>query len=238
MPVWGVRPQVLSLLLTSLWLLILERSERNPKLLWWTLPLTLLWVNLHAGFALGLALSALFLAGELVERVARTLPAKRVAPSVRSAHISPRPTDCATQSQRPADVLLPDRDSAVRCHAELHRRMGLTQFPSCRVLAFPADGAVYVRSSELVSPPGAPAGPAPDTRKPVRGPVFDPHDAVVRFDRGAAHLPAAPRLVHKPIAAVASDAPARRFPQWRDRAGDSCLCRRPNRPCDPATAPG
>jgi hypothetical protein len=69
MPVWGVRPQVLSLLLTSLWLLILERFERNPKVLWCTLPLTLLWVNLHAGFALGLALSALFLAGELVERV-------------------------------------------------------------------------------------------------------------------------------------------------------------------------
>ena len=69
MPVWGVRPQVLSLLLTSLWLLILERSERNPRLLWWTLPLTLLWVNLHAGFALGLALSALFLTGEWIERV-------------------------------------------------------------------------------------------------------------------------------------------------------------------------
>ncbi len=67
MPVWGVRPQVISLLLTSLWLLILERSERNSKLLWWTLPLTLLWVNLHAGFALGLALSALFLIGEGIE---------------------------------------------------------------------------------------------------------------------------------------------------------------------------
>ena len=66
-PVWGVRPQVLSLLLTSLWLLILERSERNPRILWWTLLLTLLWVNLHAGFALGLALSALFLAGEWIE---------------------------------------------------------------------------------------------------------------------------------------------------------------------------
>ena len=74
MPVWGVRPQVLSLLLTSLWLLILERSERNPKLLWWTLPLTLLWVNLHAGFALGLALSALFLAGEWFERVLERSP--------------------------------------------------------------------------------------------------------------------------------------------------------------------
>lgn len=66
-PVWGVRPQVLSFLLTSLWLLILERSGRNPKILWWTLPLMLLWVNLHAGFALGLALLALFLAGDLIE---------------------------------------------------------------------------------------------------------------------------------------------------------------------------
>jgi hypothetical protein len=68
MPVWGVRPQVISLLLTSLWLLLLDRSARNPKILWWTLPLTLLWVNLHAGFALGLVLSALYIFGEWIER--------------------------------------------------------------------------------------------------------------------------------------------------------------------------
>ena len=67
-PLWGVRPQILSLLLTSLWLLILERSERDAKLLWWTVPLTLLWVNLHAGLALGLALSALFLVGQWLEQ--------------------------------------------------------------------------------------------------------------------------------------------------------------------------
>jgi hypothetical protein len=67
-PLWGVRPQMISLLLTSLWLLILERSDKNPKLLWWTLPLTLLWVNLHAGFALGLVLSAVFLLGNVIER--------------------------------------------------------------------------------------------------------------------------------------------------------------------------
>ena len=30
-PIWGVRPQVLSLLLVSLWLVILERSERTPR---------------------------------------------------------------------------------------------------------------------------------------------------------------------------------------------------------------
>ena len=68
-PLWGIRPQILSLLLTSLWLLILERSEKSPSLLWWTLPLTLLWVNLHAGFALGLAILFLFLVGQCVERL-------------------------------------------------------------------------------------------------------------------------------------------------------------------------
>jgi hypothetical protein len=67
-PVWGVRPQVLSLFLTSLWLLILELSERNRKLLFWTVPILLLWVNLHAGFALGIVLLVLFLLGEFLER--------------------------------------------------------------------------------------------------------------------------------------------------------------------------
>jgi hypothetical protein len=74
MPLWGVRPQLLSLLLTSLWLLILERAERNSKLLWWTLPLMLLWVNLHAGFALGLALSMLFLLGDGIENLLARSP--------------------------------------------------------------------------------------------------------------------------------------------------------------------
>jgi hypothetical protein len=66
---WGVRPQIISLLLASLWLLILERSERNQKLLWCTLPLLVLWVNLHAGFALGLVFLSLFLLGELFEKI-------------------------------------------------------------------------------------------------------------------------------------------------------------------------
>jgi hypothetical protein len=67
-PVWGVRPQVLSFLLASLWLLVLDRSEDHPKFLWLTLPLILLWVNLHAGFAIGLIFSTIFLLGALVER--------------------------------------------------------------------------------------------------------------------------------------------------------------------------
>lgn len=73
-PTWGVRPQMLSFLLASIWLLMLDRSEQNSNVLWWTLPLTLLWVNLHAGFALGLALLALYAAGESLEIACRANP--------------------------------------------------------------------------------------------------------------------------------------------------------------------
>jgi hypothetical protein len=86
-PIWGVRAQVLSLLLASLWLLILEKSERNLRLLWWTLPLTLLWVNLHAGFALGAALLALFLAGEFLERFPSPHPASANPASANNARL-------------------------------------------------------------------------------------------------------------------------------------------------------
>jgi hypothetical protein len=67
-PCWGVRPQVFTILLTAVLLLILERSESRQHLLWWTIPLMLLWVNLHAGFAVGLALIGLFLCGNLIEQ--------------------------------------------------------------------------------------------------------------------------------------------------------------------------
>jgi hypothetical protein len=67
-PSWGVRPQMLTLLLASVLLLILERSYERPNLLWWTPALMLLWVNLHAGYALGIALMALFLVGDALDR--------------------------------------------------------------------------------------------------------------------------------------------------------------------------
>jgi hypothetical protein len=66
-PSWGVRPQMLTLLLASVLLLILERSYQHPKLLWWTPALVLLWVNLHAGYALGIGLMALFLVGDALD---------------------------------------------------------------------------------------------------------------------------------------------------------------------------
>jgi hypothetical protein len=63
-PCWGVRPQMFTLLLASVFLLILERSYERPRLLWWMPLLTLLWVNLHAGFAVGIGLLLLFLIGD------------------------------------------------------------------------------------------------------------------------------------------------------------------------------
>jgi hypothetical protein len=63
-PCWGVRPQMFTLLLASVFLLILERSYEHPKLLWWMPLLMILWVNLHAGFAVGIAFLVLFLIGD------------------------------------------------------------------------------------------------------------------------------------------------------------------------------
>lgn len=61
-PLFGVRPQMLTLLLASIYIVLLERFDpkENSRRLWWLVPLMLLWVNLHAGFALGLALIGLY----------------------------------------------------------------------------------------------------------------------------------------------------------------------------------
>jgi hypothetical protein len=62
-PLFGVRPQMLTLLLASVYIVLLERFDPNEqsRRLWWLVPLMLLWVNLHAGFALGLALIGLYI---------------------------------------------------------------------------------------------------------------------------------------------------------------------------------
>jgi hypothetical protein len=73
-PAWGVRPQMFSLLLASIFLVLLEASCKRPKLLWWTAPLMLLWVNLHAGYPIGLAFLALFLIGETLQAAIRPGP--------------------------------------------------------------------------------------------------------------------------------------------------------------------
>ena len=68
-PTWGVRPQMISLLLTSLFLFLLDRYSQRKKLAYIIpLPLiTLVWVNLHAGYFLGLGVVGLYIIGGLIE---------------------------------------------------------------------------------------------------------------------------------------------------------------------------
>jgi hypothetical protein len=64
---WGVRPQMLSLLLASILLLLLEDADEHPQRVWWAVPLMLLWVNLHAGYAVGIVFLGLFLIGGILD---------------------------------------------------------------------------------------------------------------------------------------------------------------------------
>ncbi|MCX7609248.1 MAG: hypothetical protein N2049_08545, partial [Anaerolineales bacterium] len=63
---WGVRPQMISLFLTAIFLYLLDRFSEQGR--WsWLLPLPLLmmlWVNLHAGYFLGLVLIGIYFVGE------------------------------------------------------------------------------------------------------------------------------------------------------------------------------
>src|SRR5438094_6451229 len=56
-----------TLLFAAIFLLILDRARGEPKILWWTVPLMLLWANLHAGYALGIALLALSIVGTVLD---------------------------------------------------------------------------------------------------------------------------------------------------------------------------
>lgn len=73
-PCWGVRPQMFTFTLASLLLLLIERGEARPKLLLWIPPIFLLWLNLHGGFALGLALLVAYGIGVLLESATGSAP--------------------------------------------------------------------------------------------------------------------------------------------------------------------
>jgi hypothetical protein len=69
MPTWGVRPQIFSLVLAAIFISFLDRYSRREALpsIWWLAPLMVLWANLHAGFAFGLVLIVLTIAGLLLD---------------------------------------------------------------------------------------------------------------------------------------------------------------------------
>lgn len=69
-PLFGIRPQIITFLLASIYISLLTRFSRDGKSrsLWWLPPLMLLWVNFHAGFALGLGLIGLYIIGVALDR--------------------------------------------------------------------------------------------------------------------------------------------------------------------------
>jgi hypothetical protein len=79
-PSWGVRPQMFTFTLASLLLWMIERGEHRPRLLFWIPPLFLLWLNLHAGFALGPALLLAYGVGLMMETAVGNTPLQEVRP--------------------------------------------------------------------------------------------------------------------------------------------------------------
>jgi hypothetical protein len=66
----GVRPRVFTILLSSIFLYILGNYARRGegKWIWILVPLTALWVNLHGGYFIGLALMALTMTGIILDK--------------------------------------------------------------------------------------------------------------------------------------------------------------------------
>ncbi len=87
-PAWGARPQMFTFTLASLLLWLLERGNENdrekgrPHLLLWIPPLFLLWLNLHAGFALCPALLLAYGVGLLLETAVGNTPWQEARPII------------------------------------------------------------------------------------------------------------------------------------------------------------
>jgi hypothetical protein len=65
---WGVRPQMFSLLLSSITLYILYLYHRRRRWVIWLLPpLMVIWANLHGSFFLGLVYPAVYLLGGVID---------------------------------------------------------------------------------------------------------------------------------------------------------------------------
>ncbi len=80
-PLWGVRIQMLTFALASAYLAaLLDYAEGRRRQLWFLVPLSLLWANLHGGFVVGLLLVGLFAAGTLGQ-VLRLLLRRQTAPA-------------------------------------------------------------------------------------------------------------------------------------------------------------
>lgn len=69
--VWRPRPQIFNLLLTAVFLFLIERvkdGKSSRRVLWALPPLTMLWANFHSGYLLGIVVLIIYLIGESMER--------------------------------------------------------------------------------------------------------------------------------------------------------------------------
>ena len=79
LPNIGVRPRVFTLLLASIFLVVLQDYARRGvgRRIWLLIPLTALWANLHGGFVIGWVLVLLTIAGVVLDAL---LTGERVQP--------------------------------------------------------------------------------------------------------------------------------------------------------------
>ena len=69
---FGPRSQMFTFAFSALLLAILDRHRRaGGRVIWWCVPLSCLWGNLHGGFSIGLGLFVLVILAEVVERWAQ-----------------------------------------------------------------------------------------------------------------------------------------------------------------------
>jgi len=87
--VWGARPQIFNLLLTAVFVLIVERvkdGQWGRRALWWLPPLTLIWANLHSGYLLGIVLLGTYAVGDVLQHWLAT-PTERTLDRTAIAHL-------------------------------------------------------------------------------------------------------------------------------------------------------
>ena len=87
--VWGARPQIFNLLLTAVFVLIVERVKDGKwrvRTLWWLPLLTLVWANLHSGYLLGVVLLGTYAVGDVAQRWLAT-PTERTLGKTAVAHL-------------------------------------------------------------------------------------------------------------------------------------------------------
>ena len=69
LPTIGVRPRTLTFLFAAIYLALLRRfvREHETKSIWWLAPIMVIWVNLHAGYLIGLVLIGVTIVGLVLD---------------------------------------------------------------------------------------------------------------------------------------------------------------------------